>query len=171
MSDDHDIIDTLLHALVDKGEGSFDVFNELLYLKGPDYANRMYVFYERSLEYHKLVNRNHHQKSQFTLTSLGKEVSKKGGWNKYLIWKEEQARLEYEKTDRLEYEKTDRFEIERADRLEREKNNRLKELFRKHRERLDLSTKEKNDFTMTLSVIAVIFAFIALVCSVAALNQ
>lgn len=148
MADDDEIIDALLQALVSKGGKSFDVFNELLYLRGPEFAHKMHGFFERSLEYYKLANKSNLGNDQFTLTSLGKRVVITGGWVKHLHPKPNLEQLEQAKEKRLN---------ERRNAMDREVR--------------ELSTKRQDNFTKTMSIIAVVLSFTALLCSVYALRH
>ena len=139
MHDDHIVIDYLLKELHDHGPSQFDVSKELEVRFGMDFANRLSVFYARSLEYYDLAKKNQ-DGGFFNLTDKGQKAIKNGGW--------------------LAFKRLDEIAIEEEFR---------RELASRKREAEREAEHEKKSFqkTQNMSAIALILAVAAFVLSLA----
>ena len=139
MHDDDIAIDYLLSELGKHGPSQFDVSKELEVRFGTDFANKLSVFYERSLEYYNLAKRSP-ENGLIELTRKGHEVIQSGGW------------LVFKRLDEIANEEEFRREIERRDReVKREASH----------------DKYKLQRTQNMSAIALVLAIAALVLSIA----
>ena len=139
MHDDHIVIDYLLKELGKHGPSQFDVNKELEVKFGTDFANKLSVFYERSLEYYDLAKRNS-DNGLIELTRKGHEAIQNDGW------------LAFKRLDEIASEEEFRREVERRDRKAKGEEDHHKNTLQR---------------TQNMSAVALALAITALVLTIA----